>query len=342
MSRRALAPWSWLLVALVTLAAPRSALAHALNPALLQLEEDGAGLVRVTWKVTVSETTVDDFMPILPGCDDASPRVSTHVGVGIVSAWTAKCAASLAGATVGVRGLTSASEEALLRVTLADRRHFTTVLRAATPTFTVPIHPDRIAVLRSYVALGIEHIASGTDHLAFVFGVVLLVGFRRSLLLAITSFTVAHSVTLALASLGLVDIPSALTEALIALSILFLAVEVTQPVARRSLVSVRWPWAIAFAFGLLHGFGFAGALAEVGLPAGEIPAALLGFNVGVEIGQLAFVAAVWIAASLGRRVLRRLSPPRLGAEAAVLRASAWGIGVSAACWTLDRVLSLGL
>jgi hydrogenase/urease accessory protein HupE len=344
MSAGSVLRWAWLVTLLGLLIAPRLARAHALNPALLQLEEDRAGLVRVTWKVTVSETTVDDFAPVLPGCQDASPRVSTHVGVGVVSAWAAQCKGGLAGSTVGVQGLSNRSEEALLRIALADGRHFTTVLRATAPSFTVPTRPGRVAMLQSYVRLGAEHIAAGADHLAFVLGLMLLIGYGRRLLAAITSFTVAHSVTLALASLGLVRVPSALTEVLIALSILFLAVEVARPADRRSPITARWPWAIAFAFGLLHGFGFAGALAEIGLPAGEIPEALLAFNVGVEAGQIAFVVAVCAAVSLGRVALRRLAPlqapRRVVAEAFALRASGWVIGVSAAYWTFDRILSL--
>jgi hydrogenase/urease accessory protein HupE len=340
MKCRSFVPWAWLLALIGLLAAPRPARAHALNPALLQIEEEGAGLVRVTWKVTVSETTIDDFVPALPGCKDVSPRISTHVGVGVVSAWTARCKDGLAGSTIGVLGLSNRNEEALLRVRLADGRHFTTVLRDRAPSFVVPARPDRIAVLRSYFRLGIEHIASGTDHLAFVLGLLLLIGDRRRLFAAITSFTVAHSLTLALASLGLVHVPSALMEALIALSILFLAVELARPRDRHSRVTRRWPWAIAFAFGLLHGFGFAGALAEVGLPAGEIPEALLAFNAGVEAGQIAFVVGVWSAMALGRAVLRRLPRLRVAPEALALRASSWAIGVSAAYWTFDRLLAL--
>jgi len=271
MMRRYAIAWARLVVLVGLLGAPRWAHAHALNPVLLQLEEDGTGLVRVTWKVTVSETTVDDITPVLPDCEDVTPRVSTHVGLGIVSGWTARCKQGLAGSAIGVRGLSSGNEEALLRVQLADGRHFTTVLRDRAPTFAVPARPDRLAVLRSYARLGVEHIASGVDHLAFVLGLMLLLRNGRRLLAAITSFTVAHSVTLALAALGLVHLPSALTEVLIALSILFLAVEVARPPERRSGVTARWPWVIAFAFGLLHGFGFAGALAEVACPPARFP-----------------------------------------------------------------------
>jgi hydrogenase/urease accessory protein HupE len=313
---------------------PHSAGAHALNPSLLDLEEDQPGVVRVVWKVTVSEVTADAFTPALPGCTDISPHVSTHVGVGIVSSWTTRCFPTLAGTSVGVRGLSGANEEALLRVKLADGRRFTTVLRASSADFTIPAKPAFLRVIGSYASLGIDHIASGTDHLAFVLGLVLLIGIRRQLLAAVTAFTGAHSITLALATLGVVHVPSGLTEALIALSILFLAVEVARPVHRRSPWAARRPWTLAFAFGLLHGLGFAGALADVGLPAGEIPYALLAFNVGVEVGQVAFILAVIAVATSVRAILR---PWAIATPAIAVRAGTWVIGSAATYWTLDRV-----
>ncbi|MBV9947677.1 MAG: HupE/UreJ family protein [Myxococcales bacterium] len=339
MTRRLAVRAAALLVAAVVMLAGRGAGAHALNPALLQLEEDETGFVRVTWKVTVSETSVDDISPELPACEEVSPRASTHVGVGVVSTWTARCG-HLAGATVGVRGLKNRSEEVLLRVRLADGQRFTTVLRGGGAMFTVPAAPARLTVLGAYARLGVEHIVLGVDHLAFVFGLVILVGFGRRLLGAITAFTVAHSLTLALASLGFVHVPSALVEVLIALSILFVGVEIARPTDRRSVVTARWPWLIAFGFGLLHGFGFAGALAEVGLPAGEIPAALLAFNAGVETGQVAFVACVWAISRAALAVRARWFATRFDPAPLARRASAWAIGASAAFWTLDRLLSL--
>ena len=185
-------------------------------------------------------------------------------------------------------------------------------------------------VLRTYVGLGVEHILSGTDHLLFVLCLLLLVRDVRRLLATVTAFTLAHSVTLAAATLGFVRVPTAPVEATIALSIVFLAGELVRGEAGRSAVTSTYPWLVAFSFGLLHGLGFAGALAEVGLPQGEIPLALLAFNVGVELGQLAFIAAVL---SLAR--LARLLPLRWPGWAP--GAVGYAIGSVAAFWVIDRL-----
>jgi hydrogenase/urease accessory protein HupE len=216
----------------------------------------------------------------------------------------------------------------ILQVTLSDQTHLTAALRADAPELVIPTSPTGLAVARSYVALGVEHIAEGLDHLAFVLGLVLLVGANRRLLAAVTAFTLAHSITLALASLRLVLLPARLVEALIALSIVLLAVEIVElppsSGARRS------PWAFAFGFGLLHGFGFARGLADIGLPANDIPVALLSFNVGVELGQLGFVALVLLAGACLQGVLSsRLRLDR--------RSAAYAIGALGAFWTCQRV-----
>jgi hydrogenase/urease accessory protein HupE len=185
-------------------------------------------------------------------------------------------------------------------------------------------------VVRDYVGLGIEHILFGIDHLLFVLCLLLLVRGVRKLLTTVTAFTLAHSITLAAATLGFIRVPAAPVEATIALSIVFLASELVRGEAGRSAVTRTYPWLIAFSFGLLHGLGFAGALAEVGLPQREIPLALFAFNVGVELGQLAFVTAVL---SLVR--FARIVPLRLPAWAP--GAAGYAIGSVAAFWVFARL-----
>ena len=182
----------------------------------------------------------------------------------------------------------------------------------------------------TYIRLGIEHILLGIDHLLFVFALLLIVNGVRRLVWTITAFTVAHSITLAMATLGFVNVPQAPVEAVIALSILFLAVELVKQQQGKKDVAIRAPWVVAFLFGLLHGFGFAGALAETGLPPTEIPLALLMFNVGVELGQLAFVAMVLIA---GWLIHRTRTFPLRSAE----MATTYVIGSIAAFWTIERI-----
>jgi hydrogenase/urease accessory protein HupE len=190
--------------------------------------------------------------------------------------------------------------------------------------------PGLSALAYTYLALGVEHILLGIDHLLFILALLMIVRGRRRMLLAITAFTVSHSITLALASLGVVHVSGAPVEAVIALSIVFLATEIVHGKQGRPGLTERRPWVVAFVFGLLHGLGFAGALAEIGLPENAIPLSLFFFNVGVEIGQLLFVALVLALALLGRR-LAAWRPEQIGPL------PAYGIGAVAAYWTIERI-----
>jgi hypothetical protein len=229
----------------------------------------------------------------------------------------------LAGQSLRLDGPDSARTDALVRVALVDGRVLHGRLSAG-ESYAVPRRPSWGAVAATYLRLGVEHILRGFDHLLFVLGLLLLTRSTRALVQTITAFTVAHSLTLALATLGVLHVPSAPVEATIALSIVFVAREALAPAGAS--LAARRPWVVALPFGLLHGLGFAGALAQVGLPPGEIPLALAGFNVGVELGQLAFVAAVLVPL--------RLLGSRVGAARVAL---AYAIGAVAAALTLARV-----
>jgi hydrogenase/urease accessory protein HupE len=202
------------------------------------------------------------------------------------------------------------------------------------PAFVGRASPGRLEVVRTYTVLGIEHILSGFDHLLFVLGLVLLVRGTRRLLITITAFTVAHSLTLAGATLGWVHVPGPPVEASIALSIVFVASEIVHARQGRYSITQHYPWIVAFTFGLLHGFGFAGALAEVGLPQTSIPMALLFFNVGVEIGQLLFVGAVLTVIAIGWRAGRQL---RVSQPVWLWRIAPYAIGGLASFWLVERV-----
>jgi hydrogenase/urease accessory protein HupE len=246
-----------------------------------------------------------------------------------------RCEHGLTGRSVGVDGLTTGKTDALVRVALADGRKVQGVLRASEPSLTIPERPGRLDVLASYGKLGVEHILSGPDHLLFVLGLLLLATGPRLLLETVTAFTAAHSVTLSLAVLGVVDFPSRVIEIGIAASVFVLAVELTRTERPTSTLLRRAPWMMAGIFGLLHGLGFAGALAEVGLPSGEIPVALFAFNVGIELGQLTFVA---LMSGAGWLVVRGLARP-----AWITLGSAYVMGSLSALWCLERtaVLILG-
>jgi hydrogenase/urease accessory protein HupE len=189
-----------------------------------------------------------------------------------------------------------------------------------------------VAVLGAYLVHGVGHILLGFDHLLFVFALILIVPSRRVLLVTITAFTLAHSITLALATLGVVHVPGPPVEAVIALSILLVAVEILHVQRGLPSLTAQWPWVVAFSFGLLHGFAFAGALTAVGLPQGEVPLALFAFNAGVELGQLAFIAVVLAALHLARRI--DLSP---ATERFALRTASYAIGTLAAFWFCERL-----
>jgi hydrogenase/urease accessory protein HupE len=322
--------------AVLTLAAsPLAASAHRLAPALLELIERGDNRVDVSFKVPEEQPIGYELRPELPeSCSAEGEPQAAREGTGIVMRWSERCASGLVGARVGLSNLESSGSNALLRVQLADGRSFRAVLDARSPSFEVPERESRLHVVRGYAQLGVHHILTGFDHLLFVFGLVLLVHKGRRLLWTITAFTLGHSVTLSLAALGFVHFPSAWIEVLIAGTILWLAAELARGETAPEKASAlrRRPWLMAGAFGLLHGLGFAGALAEVGLPEGEIPLALLSFNVGIECGQLAFVAVVLAA----QRLLAR---PLEGAPGWLARAPVTAMGALAAYWCFERAAS---
>ena len=206
-----------------------------------------------------------------------------------------------------IDGLASTMTDALVRIEFVDGGEWVERLTPGAPQATIPAGQSGWAVAATYLKLGVEHILLGIDHLLFVLALILIAPNTRQLIKAITAFTVAHSITLAAATLGFVHVPPTPVEAAIALSIAFVAAEIVRAREGKAGIAARAPWIVAFAFGLLHGFGFAGALSEIGLPAGHIPVALLFFNVGVEIGQLLFVAVVLGLAALFRLARRPIA-----------------------------------
>jgi hydrogenase/urease accessory protein HupE len=322
--------------ALAALAAEPAA-AHRLAPSLLSIDESADGAIAVTFKMARQQPTGGEVAPELPErcVPSERPRVESDEQ-SVTVRWTARCGAEgLVGARVGVSGLAEIGTNALLRIALGDGRRVQAVLYAGAASLVVPARPTVLTVFRDYLRLGVHHIATGFDHLLFVFGLVLLARGTRALLWTVTAFTVGHSVTLSLAALGVVRFPTAPIELAIAGTILALALELarTRDDRARETLLRRRPWAVAFAFGLLHGFGFAGALAEVGLPEQEIPAALFSFNVGIELGQVGFVAIVL--------ALRRLFAPALASAPAWLaRVPVTAMGALAVYWCLDRATQL--
>jgi hypothetical protein len=327
---------------LVAAAAAVPAFAHRLSPAFFGLNETAPDTFDVQWKVSISGGLAAVLEPQVPeGCKLAED-VRTYVVDDVRFQHAAlSCDGGLAGKAFTVNGLPQTQTDVLLRVDYLDGSASNQRLTPWQPIVTIPERPSSLEVVRTYTVLGVEHILLGIDHLLFVLALLLLVRGVKRLIATVTAFTVAHSVTLGAATLGFVHVPSAPVEAIIALSILFLASELARrhaylpgAVTPEADLTERFPWLVAFSFGLLHGFGFAGALSEVGVPDRAVPLALLFFNVGVEIGQLLFIAAVLGFGWLVRRTLAQ------GVPKGWQRATAYGIGSVAAFWVVERTLAI--
>ena len=304
--------------------------AHEVRPAFLQLSESEPGVFEVLWKVPSRAGKRLALRPALGELDVLQPP-TTHVLIdAFADRWRIRDAAGLVGRNITIEGLGATRTDTLVRLEWLDGRSHITRLTPDRTGFVVPAAPSWLDTAGTYLALGIEHILIGIDHLLFVLALLLLVEGRRRLILAITAFTLAHSLTLGMATLGVVHVPGPPIEAVIALSIVFLSTEILQARRGRPGLTSKRPWIAAFTFGLLHGFGFAGALSEIGLPEGAIPTALLFFNVGVELGQLLFVGVVLALLGLASQ-LRFARWPRM-AEVAAL-----GIGTVASYWTFERI-----
>jgi hydrogenase/urease accessory protein HupE len=320
----------WLLFIVVLTAIPANA--DEIRPALLDIKEQNTGLFAVTWKVPTRGNRALAITPQLPASLErvGSPSVQAVPGAQIEHTTYKNNAESLTGQTIIIDGLTAVQTDVLLLVQLQDGTQHSAILRPSSPEYTVPLEASKLEVAADYWRLGTIHILEGADHLLFVLALLLIVSGFGQLLKAVTAFTVAHSITLALATLGMVHVPAAPTEAIIALSILFLATEIIHKHNGQFSLTESYPWVIAFIFGLFHGLGFAGALSEIGVPQHEVPLALLMFNVGVETGQLIFIAVVMCLIAL----LKRLP---LTAPQGAWRVMPYSIGSVAAFWTIQRV-----
>lgn len=308
-----------------------TAAAHSLDVATVEVRELAPGRVAVAVVVSTADGAIDSPVGVeLPaGCAADSPETLV-IGEGqLTTRWLARCDGPLAGGSIAVRW-TRGAGNAMVRVHLTGGAVVSRLVTSSEPRVSLATDRSRsfVSAVRRYFELGVRHIAGGIDHLLFVFGLILLCRRRSILIATVTAFTVGHSVTLGLATLGLVSVPTAPVEAVIALSIVFVAVELARR-ADGSAPMRRRPFVFAGAFGLLHGLGFAGALTELGVAGDRVAPALLGFNLGVEAGQLVFVAAVLAIGALGKRVVQ---PPVW-----TTRALAYPMGAVSAMWLFDRV-----
>jgi hydrogenase/urease accessory protein HupE len=326
--------WLVLLTLAASLIPAAPASADDFRPAYLQITQDNATTYDVLWKVpALGEDAVLKVRPAFPpGTTDLTPKRGSYANGVAVQRWRIKVPGGLEGKAIAFPGLSEVRIDVLARFARTDGTVQLERIPPSDPEFAVRSTPGAFGVVRTYTLLGVEHILTGFDHLCFVLALVLIVGFNRRLIWTVTAFTLAHSITLALATLGVIHVPGPPVEATIALSIVFVAGEIVQQQRGREGLASRKPWLIAFTFGLLHGLGFAGALAQIGLPANSIPLALLFFNVGVELGQLLFIAAVFAAT----RLLFLLAANRIDLRRAAT-VPAYLIGGIASYWVVERV-----
>jgi len=319
---------------LVGVAVPSHASAHALAPSVLTFELGTDGRVTMSWRAPRQRPTGQSLTPRIPrGCETVGEPEAfiDEDGGAVTEVVELQCeSADLTGTTISVDGFDDSKINVVVRIVRPEGRVDHAILDMGRPELHVVAPEQRSQSFVEYLSLGVEHLLTGWDHLTFVLGLVVLFGWHRRLIAAVTAFTLGHSLTLALSVLGVLSVPQALVEALIALTIVVLALEIQQgghgPVWRH-------PWALPGSLGLLHGLGFASVLFDAGFPSEEIPLALLGFNLGLELGQLGVIAVVAVLA----RVIRPAIPRSLRENRMI---PAYVIGSLAAFWVIERTLTM--
>lgn len=324
-----------LLYLLTGILAAGSACAHEVRPARLSVSEIDEGRYLVRWVVPAVGRRRLAIDPIFAAdCSSSDAGMEAYSAGASHRTWRIDCSSGLAGTQIEFFNLQSTMVDVLVQIAFLDGREYTGLVRPVSPIFWIPDREETSSVFQSYLVLGVEHILFGWDHLLFVLGLMLLVTDGRRLVWAITGFSVAHSITLALAMFKFVYVPAPPVEAVIALSIVLLGVEAHRYNRSGELtVAIRSPWLISIVIGLIHGLGFAGALSDYGLPVYAKLPALLAFNLGVEAGQLAFVAALVLAGRVLRAVDTRLLPR-------ARMAAMWLVGVCGSYWLVERLVGL--
>ncbi|KAF0114103.1 MAG: hypothetical protein FD163_2340 [Hyphomonadaceae bacterium] len=307
--------------------------ADEMRPAYIEFSQIDATHWQLFWKLPIRSGISPQSQPILPdSCDVQGEPVREAVNLTLTTKSQIVCTQSVFGKYIGLSDFGTNQSDVFVRIAPLNSNVQSLRLNAEQPNGHIKEKPNRWQVAQTYFITGVEHILRGYDHLLFVLALVLLLRSPWTIAKAATAFTVAHSITLAGATLGLIGLPQRPVEILIALSIVFMAVEIAKKNPQMPRLSERIPWVIAFIFGLIHGFGFAGALREIGLPEGEVPTSLLTFNLGVEAGQLIIILfAVTII-----EIISRLSKPML---APIVRIATYSIGIIASFWFIERLFS---
>lgn len=322
-----------LTIAAVAFGAPKNATAHPLAPSVLSFEQRADGTVTMRWRAPVKRPAGQSLRPQIPqSCEQLGPPElhKTEDQTAVLETIDLRCEPpDMLGAVVRVDGFEDSSVNVVVRIVRADGSVHHAILDTGTPAFTIAAQEDESHSFFGYLMLGVGHLLTGWDHLIFVLGLLILFGWHRRLIAAVTAFTLGHSLTLALSVLRIVSLPMLLVETLIALTIVVLALEIQS--GKRGPVW-RHPWILPGALGLLHGLGFASVLFDAGLPSDEIPLALLGFNLGLEIGQLGVIAVAWLSFA----ALRSAMPSSWQSNRTI---PAYTIGSLAAFWVIERMFA---
>ena len=319
---------------LVTIAV-NCAVAHEVRPAYLQVQQKAADTYDILWKVPAigDNLRLGLYVDLPAGCVNVTEPTGIFSNGSFTERWTLQRPGGLEGESIHISGLSATVTDVLMRYETLDGATQVGRITPGSPTIVLKASSGVLELGVTYVRLGFEHILLGVDHLLFVLGLMLIVRTRMMLVKTITAFTVAHSLTLAIATLGYASAPLPPLNAMIALSILFLGPEIVRVERGQSSLTIQYPWIVAFAFGLLHGFGFASGLTTTGMAPAAIPQALLWFNVGVELGQLTFVAVV-IALARAFHVLEMKWPT------IIARAPGYFVGICGAFWTIQRTVMM--
>ncbi len=319
----------WLLLGLLV-ALAQTAKADELRPGYLEFTQQSASDWKLVWKAPMRGGVTPATQPVLPaGCAVRGTPQHEMAAQSFLTISAVRCIRAVSGSKIGLTGFDASQTDVLVRVAPLGRPVQAMRLTAAEPLAEIRAKPDGWQVARTYFVTGVGHILFGYDHLLFVVALVLLLRRGLAVAKAVTAFTVAHSITLIGTTLGLFGLPQRPVEAVIALSIIFLAVEIIKKHPDAPGLSERLPWLVAFLFGLLHGFGFAGALNEIGLPESDVPTALLTFNLGVEAGQLVIVFGTLALLAAIKRFLQPFERP-------ALVTSTYAIGITASFWLFER------
>ena len=309
-------------------------LAHEIRPAYLEIKEDSVGSYSIIWKVPMLDNRIPDIYPVFEASDQLYKNQESSDLQAHTTHMQLTTTTDIGGSELLIYNLEKTLIDAVVRIERASGEIHTLLLQPSAPKALIPNSSNRWQVARTFSVLGIEHILLGWDHLLFVFGLLLLIKRKPILISTITAFTIAHSITLAMSSLGHLSLPSAPVETVIALSVIFLGREYVMELKGHTSLTAQKPWLIAFVFGLLHGFGFAGALSNIGLPSHAVFSSLLSFNLGVEIGQLIFVFALIVLYQLFKKILIQ----RLSATVKII--PGYIIGGIASFWFIERLLDI--